>query len=132
MNILIFLLHHLDVTEPSSRSPSTFLSLSFSPGHILYCFVMLNNKEATRFQNSFARESRALLGTCDGPALAKFISNYNCGDYPIDSDGELRVYKAGCTYRKALISRRTGGRCQRVVQLSTVSIKTMNDYCICA
>ena len=52
---------------------------------------MSNDKEAARFLNSLARESRALLGSCDGSALSEFISDYFCGDDPIDSDGKLRI-----------------------------------------
>lgn len=58
---------------------------------------MSKDKEAARFLNSFARESRALLGGCDGPALSEFISDYFCGDDPIDSDGELRIYNVDYT-----------------------------------
>ena len=54
-------------------------------------------KEAARLLNSFARESRALLGSCDGTALTEFISDYFCGDDHIDSDGELRIKNADHT-----------------------------------
>ena len=65
-----------------SNSPYSFPAL---------VFAMSNDKEATRFLNSLAQESRALLESCDGHVLSEFISDYCCRDDPIDNDGEFRV-----------------------------------------
>ena len=88
---------------------------------------MSNDKEAARFLNSFARENRALLGSCDDPALAEFISDYFCGDDPIDSDGELWVYKAGCTLPNGINFQTNWWKMPTSCPVLTVSIKTMND-----
>ena len=79
---------------------------------------MSNDKEAARFLNSFAR---------DGPALAEFISDYFCGDDRIDSDGELRVYKAGCTLQNGINFQTNWWEMPTSCPVLTVSIKTMND-----
>ena len=50
---------------------------------------MSNDREVTRAPNSFVREGRALFGDCDSHALSDFVTEYLCGDDPIDSDGKL-------------------------------------------
>ena len=68
-----------------TRQPTSIERLLLS---FLLLFTMSNDIEAPRALNGFARESRALLGSCDGPALSEFIHDYFCGDDPIDSNGK--------------------------------------------
>ena len=54
----------------------------------LLCFLltMSNIREVARYLNALVRESRVLFGNYDSHALTEFITEYLCGDNPIDSD----------------------------------------------
>ena len=58
---------------------------SFLLGFLL---TMSNDREVARSLNALVRESRALFGDCDSHALTEFVTEYLCGDDPIDSDGK--------------------------------------------
>ena len=66
--------------EAAARS---FLFIS-----VLFLLTMSNDREVARALNNLVRESRTLFGSCDSHALSEFVSEYLCGDDPIDSDGK--------------------------------------------
>ena len=56
---------------------------------VLLLLTMSNDREVARALNSLVREGRALFGSCDSHTLSDFVTEYLCGDNPIDSDGKL-------------------------------------------
>ena len=56
--------------------------LLFGPASL----TMSNDREVARALNNLVRESRALFGGSDSHALSEFVTEYLCGDDPVDSD----------------------------------------------
>lgn len=49
---------------------------------------MSNDREVARSLNALVRESHTLFGSHDSHALTELVTDYFCGDDPVDSDGE--------------------------------------------
>ena len=64
------------------RQDSRLINLLFGPASL----TMSNDREVARALNNLVRESRALFGGSDSHALSEFVTEYLCGDDPVDSD----------------------------------------------